>query len=110
MARGRPASRPDGSLAFTLIVGCTAFALGVMNPPPGDLTRAGPVKTLVRAMPDGTDLGFDLKAGAWVGLNDPSLEQAAFFGGRSFKPAPILRRLNTGDQRIAEVVGSPRPY
>ncbi|MFZ1991679.1 MAG: hypothetical protein WAW96_18135 [Alphaproteobacteria bacterium] len=78
MARRRPRSSPDqsGLPVLFIIVGCTSFALGILNPasrPEIGSSLAPAVKTEMRALADGTDLGRL----AWVGLNDPSFEQTA---------------------------------
>ena len=82
MARGRLRSSPgqSGLAVFFVIVGCASFALGIASAPKalGRSAFASTVKTDMRALADGTDLGRM----TWVGLNDPSLEQTAQLSAR----------------------------
>ena len=91
MARGRRSSRPTSSLPVILVVvGCASFALGLLSPPPepfAAVSLAHPVKTQIRALADGLDVGAESGRDAWVGLNDPSIDQAALMVDRLATPA-----------------------
>jgi hypothetical protein len=108
MARGRPRSRTGRQdlTVVTLVVALTSFALGLLSPAQAPLVAANavrPIKTLVRAMADGTDIGRTLGPGAWVGLNEPSLDQSALFEGvpGGLRLVETTRPINP--RRVAEI-------
>jgi len=96
MARRRSRSSPDqsGFSVFLIIVACTSFSLGILNPavrPATGIPLARAMKTEMRALADGNDLGRT----AWVGLNDPSVEQTVLQSNRlamSVAETPAKRR------------------
>ena len=92
MARGRLRSTPrdPGFGVLLIIVGCASFGLGMLNPALRSQSAAAlapQVKTEMRALADGKDLGQL----AWVGLNDPSIDQGAQLVQRLAKPMRFAR-------------------
>jgi len=105
MARGRRRSTPrnQGFGVLLIIVGCASFGLGMLNPAlraKSTSTLAPQVKTQIRALADGTDLGQL----AWVGLNDPSIDQSAQFVSRVHQ---ALASPPQGREAAAGIQGRP---